>query len=328
MRAVVFDAPAPDGSTTRVADLPVPEPGPGELTIDVHHAGVNFIDVMARRGDPGYADAWPFVPGLEVAGTVRALGPGVDGPPPGTRVAAFTGSGGLAEVAVARSALTVAIPEGVGDAEAAAAPAVLTTAALLLGDAGRLRPGETLLVHSAAGGVGQALARQARVSGAGRIVGTVGGPDRIAAGERAGYDVVLGRGADLAAAILEQTDGRGVDVILDPQGTRLLDVDLEVAAPGARIVLFGNAGGAAMDPLPPAGRLFGGNLSIGAFSISRLSAGAPERVARALTTVLADLERGALTVDVTELAGLDATATAQQGLAEGSGAGKQVVRVG
>ena len=96
MQAVVFTRPAPDRRATRIDELPVPEPKAGEVTIDVSHAGVNFIDVMARRGDAGYADSWPFVPGLEVAGTVRALGAGVEGLTLGTRVAAFTGARGLA----------------------------------------------------------------------------------------------------------------------------------------------------------------------------------------------------------------------------------------
>jgi NADPH2:quinone reductase len=80
MRAVLFERPAADASATRVAELSVPEPGPGQIAVDVAWAGVNFIDVMARRGDPGYAPEWPFVPGLEIAGTIRALGPGVEEP--------------------------------------------------------------------------------------------------------------------------------------------------------------------------------------------------------------------------------------------------------
>src|SRR3954465_6410082 len=105
MRAVVFDRAAPDASATHVADVRVPEPGPGQIAVDVACAGVNFIDVMARRGDPGYASAWPFVPGLEIAGTVRSLGPGAERPARGARVAAFVGRGGLAEVALAPAAL-------------------------------------------------------------------------------------------------------------------------------------------------------------------------------------------------------------------------------
>jgi len=77
MKAVIMTAPAVDGSTTRVADIDEPRPGPGQVALDVAYAGVNFIDVMARRGDPGYAFAWPYVPGLEVAGTIRSVGAGL-----------------------------------------------------------------------------------------------------------------------------------------------------------------------------------------------------------------------------------------------------------
>jgi NADPH2:quinone reductase len=328
MQAVLFTGPAPDNRSTRIAEVAVPEPQADEVTIDVSHAGVNFIDVMARRGDAGYVDVWPFVPGLEVAGVVRALGAGVDGPPVGTRVAAFTGSRGLAEVASAPAQLVVPVPDEVSLAQAAAAPAVLTSAALLVRNAGRLHEGETLLVHSAGGGLGQAIAREARLSGAGLILGTVGGPDRVAAAERAGYDLVLPRNADLAAAISERTAGRGVDVVLDPQGTRLLALDVEVAAPGARIVLFGNASGHPLGELPPAGSLFAGNLSIGAFSISRLAAQAPGRVSRTLHDVLVRLATGTLEIEVNEIDGLGAAPAAQQALAEGRGQGKQVVRIG
>src|SRR5215208_3182610 len=98
MRALIMDEPSNGAERTNVREAPTPVPGPGEVAIDVAYAGVNFIDVMARRGDAGYATGWPFVPGLEVAGTVRELGPGADGLAVGERVAALTGGGGLAEV--------------------------------------------------------------------------------------------------------------------------------------------------------------------------------------------------------------------------------------
>jgi NADPH2:quinone reductase len=327
MRAVVFERAAPDASATRIADIDVPQPGPGQVAIDVVAAGVNFIDVMARRGDPGYADAWPFVPGLEVAGTVRALGRGVSGPSPGTRVAAFVGRGGLAEVAVAHAGLLAEIPAGVGWTQAAAAGGAFTTAALLLEHVARVRAGEIVLVHSAGGGVGQALAQLAPLAGAARILGTVGRPERVEAARDAGYDAVLVRDADMASAVREQTGDRGADVILDPQGTTLLEQDLDLAAPGARIVLFGNAAGGAPDPLPAAGRLFALNASIGAFSLSRMATQLPERVAIALDTVLRHLASGALSVEMHELDDLDATPAVHQELAEGRGSGKRVIRV-
>jgi NADPH:quinone reductase len=327
IRAVVFDRPAPDASATRVTELPLPEPGPGQITVDVSCAGVNFIDVMARRGDPGYAAQWPFVPGLEIAGTVRALGPGVEVPEPDTRVAAFVGRGGLAEVAVAPAALVARVPEGVDLARAAAAGGALTTAALLLEHVARVRAGEVVLVHSAGGGVGQALAQLAPLTGAARIVGTVGRPERVESARTAGYDAVLVRDDDLARALREQTGGRGADVILDPQGTHLLELDLELAAPGARIVLFGNAAGGALGPLPPAAALFAGNAMIGGFSLSRMASQLPDRVAAALHDVLQRLAAGTLNVELHELDGLGSTPRAHDELAAGRGSGKRVVRI-
>lgn len=327
MRALVFDGPSGDTSTTRIAELNIPQPGPGEVSIDVRYAGVNFKDVMARRGDRGYVTAWPFVPGLEVAGTIRALGAGVADLNVGERVAAVTNSGGLAEVAVASARLTVAVPAGLDLERAATAPGALTTAALLLTDIGRLASDEVLLVHSAAGGVGQAAAKLAQIAGVGTLLGTVGSANRLQAAKKAGYHTAFVRSPSLASEILERTGGRGVDLILDPQGTAQLDTDIDVAAPGARIVLFGNAAGAALAPLPPASRLFATNTSIGGFSLAALTATAPQRVTRALREVLHKLEAGELDVELTSVPDLYAAPKAQQALADGSALGKQVVRV-
>jgi NADPH2:quinone reductase len=327
MRALIFDRPAPDAGATRVGEVATPEPGPGELTIEVKAAGVNFIDVMARRGDPGYADGWPFIPGLEVAGIVRALGPGVDGPAVGMAVAAFTRTGGLAEVASVRAELAVQIPDGLSFEQAAVAPGTLTTAALLVGQAGRLHAGETLLVHSAAGGVGHAVASWARLNGVGLLIGTVGSAGRVVAAEKAGYDAALVRSDGLAQQVRELTSGRGVDVVLDSQGTDMVESDLDLLAPGGRVVLYGNAGGAPLAQLPAAGRLYAGNASIAGFSISRMSMNAPGIVANALRDVLRLAAAGRLVLDLTTISGLAAAAEAQQALAEGRGAGKYVVHL-
>jgi NADPH:quinone reductase-like Zn-dependent oxidoreductase len=155
------------------------------------------------------------------------------------------------------------VPDSVDLARAAVAGGALTTAGLLLEHVARVRPGDVVLVHSAGGGVGQALAQLAPLTGVERIVGTVGRPQRVASARAAGYDAVLVRDDSLAQALREETGGHGADVILDPQGTDLLELDLGLAAPGARVVLFGNAAGGTLGPLPPAGALFAGNLMIG-----------------------------------------------------------------
>src|SRR6266568_2257806 len=114
VRALVMKEPSDGTDRTEVREADEPRPGVGEVAIEVACAGVNFLDVMARRGDPGYAMAWPYVPGLEVAGTVRATGQGVDHVRVGQRVAAFTpAGGGLAEVALAPATLTVPVPDNV-----------------------------------------------------------------------------------------------------------------------------------------------------------------------------------------------------------------------
>jgi NADPH:quinone reductase len=327
MRALVFTEPAPDARSTRVASLPIPEPGAGEVAIDVEYAGINFKDVMARRGDRGYVAAWPFVPGLEVSGTIRAVGAGVDALGVGDRVTAFTDSGGLAEVAIAHAALVALVPPELAPERAAVVPGALTSAALLVFDAARVGPDETVLVHSAGGGVGQAVAQLARAAGARRVLGTVGSRERVVAAEQAGYDRVLVRGPELAAAIREAGGDAGVDVVLDPQGTTLLDVDLAVAAPGARIVLFGNASGGPPEPLPTVRELSAANVSVGGFSLAAYAATAPHRVRAAMMRVLDLLLARELTVELRVEDGLERAVDVQQELAEGRGSGKRVIRV-
>jgi NADPH2:quinone reductase len=326
MRALVMTEPSEGPDRTEVREVPVPRPGAGEVAVDVACAGINFVDVMARRGDPGHVGTWPFLPGEEVVGTVREVGAGVEGLDVGQRVAAFIPGGGLAEVALVRAELAVPVPDGVPSQKAAAAPVVLASALLLLTDAARLGPGESVLVHSASGGVGGAVARLVPALGGGRLIGTVGRPEKVAAAREAGYDVALARDrGDLAGAVREAAGG-GVDVVLDPLGTGMLDFDLVVAAPGGRVVLFGNAGGGQPAPLPSAGRLMGANVSVGGFSLSSLSVAAPGRAAGALRRVLALLADGRLDVAVTEVGSLEEVPAVHQLLAEGRGTGKYVAR--
>ncbi|MVZ99937.1 zinc-binding dehydrogenase [Actinomadura sp. LD22] len=327
MRTLMFTGPARNADRTEVVELPAPRPGPAEVAIEVVDAGINFLDVMARRDDPGYVPAWPYAPGKEVAGIVREVGDGVTGLRPGTKVAALTlAGGGLAEVAVAPAALTVPVPDGVPMPVAAAAPLMLASALLLLTQAGRFSPGESVLVHSASGGIGAAVAQLVPALGGGLRIGTVGRAGKVAEARKRGYDVALARDEDIAAEVMKTVDA-GVDVVLDPLGTDMLDVDLAVAAPGARIVLFGNAAGGRPAPLPPMKRLLAGNVAIAGFSISGLSASAPARVAEAVRRVLDLVADGRLDVEVTEVGSLAEVAGVHQLLAEGHGTGKYVARL-
>jgi NADPH:quinone reductase len=327
MRALVMTEPSQGGERTEVREIEEPRPGPGEVTIDVGYAGINFLDVMARRGDAGYVDAWPYVPGLEVSGAVREIGPDVTGLAVDQRVAAFTAGGGLGDVVLVRAEFVVPVPDQIPTPVAAAAPLMLTTALLLLEDAARFRPGETVLVHSASGGVGGAVAQLVPVLGGGLRIGTVGSPDKVASALKSGYDVAVARSEDLTKAVRAATGGAGVDIVLDPLGTTMIETDLGVTAPGGRIVLFGNAGGGVQAALPPAGRLIGGNLAISGFSISRLWATAPRRAAAGLRRVLDLIAEGRLDIAITEVGSLADVPAVHQLLAEGRGAGKYVARL-
>ncbi|MFF3070875.1 zinc-binding alcohol dehydrogenase family protein [Kitasatospora sp. NPDC057936] len=326
MRALVMTAPG-GAENSQVKDVETAKPGPGQVAVDVAYAGLNFVDVMARRGDGGYTSEWPYLPGKEVAGTVRALGEGVTGLAVGDRVVAAPVGGGLAEVAVAEAALTVPVPDGVGLREAAAVPLGLATSVLLLTDAGRFTAGDTVLVHSAGGGIGSAVAQLVPLLGGGRLLGTVGRPEKAAAAVAAGYDAAFARDEDLVEAVRKATDGQGVDLILDPLGTSALPTDLDLAAPGGRIVLFGNAGGGAVDALPPLGRLMAGNLTVTGFSHRGLAATAPAKLARAIRRAMDFLAGAHLPLPVTELADLTDVPAAHDAMETGRATGKYVVRV-
>ena len=327
MDALMMTGPSQGTDRTEIHEIGTPRPGPGEVTVDVAYAGINFLDVMARRGDAGYAGAWPYAPGLEVSGTIREVGRDVTGLAVGRRVAAFTPGGGLAEVVAVPAGFVVPVPGQVSSAVAAAAPLMLTTALLLLEDAAGFRPGRTVLVHSAGGGVGGAIAQLVPALGGGLRIGTVGRPDKVVPALDNGYDKALVRDENLAQAVRAATGDAGVDIVFDPLGTTMLATDLAVTAPGGRIVLFGNAGGGEQAPLPPAGRLIAGNLAIGGFSISRLWATAPQRASAGLRRVLDLLAEGRLRLAVTEAGSLADVPAIHQLLAEGRGAGKYVVRL-
>jgi NADPH:quinone reductase len=327
MQAVQFEGPASDSSKTRVGLAPVPRCGVDQVLIAVRYAGINFKDVMMRRGDAGYVESWPAIPGLEVSGVVADVGEEVSGVSVGDRVVALSNVGGLAEFVAVDSTLVVGVPDGMSLAEAALAPGVLATADLLLDVSARIRPGDVILVHSAAGAVGQAIAQLARLVDDVTLIGTVGAESRVAAAQAHGYDDVFVRNPGLARQVRSVTHGTGVNVILDPQGTTWLDADLDLVAAGGQIVLFGNAGGDRFEALPPAGRLYGANAAIRGFSLAALSRAAPDVVSRSIRRVLGGIVDGSIHAAYVIVDGLPAAPALQQRLADGTGVGKYLVAV-
>jgi NADPH2:quinone reductase len=221
----------------RLADLPSPEPRPGEALIRVSRAGLNFADTHTRTNSYVQKATLPLVPGGEVAGTLEETG---------ERVVALVGSGGYAEYAVASRERIFAIPDGVDDGTALALVIQGTTAWHLLRTAGRLAAGESVVVHSAAGGVGSLATQLAPCFGAGRVIATASSWEKRDLARALGADVAVGAEPDgLTDRLLEANEGREVDLVLDSSGGEVFDASIKALAPFGRIVVNGIASGEA-----------------------------------------------------------------------------------
>jgi NADPH:quinone reductase len=231
-----------------VREVPTPEPGGGEVRVRVRAAGLNRADLMQCRGYyPAPKGSPADIPGLEFAGEVDALGPGVIGPlKVGDRVFGIVSGGGQAEYVVTHERLAMPVPEDLDWEQAAAVPEAFITAHDALETQGRLRPGESVLIHAAGSGVGTAAVQVAHAMGC-----TVFGTSRTAAKLRAAAEFRLGldvgidttQERDFADVVLRQTAGAGVDVVLDLLGAPALAGNLEALAVRGRVVVVGLLGG-------------------------------------------------------------------------------------
>ncbi|MDQ6693691.1 MAG: quinone oxidoreductase [Chloroflexota bacterium] len=230
--------------------MPQPEPGPAEVRVRVEAAGVNFIDVYFRTG--AYkGTALPFIPGQEAAGTVDALGSGVTEFGLGDRVAyAPHAGGGYAEFVVVPAARLVPVPSSVSMHTAAAVMLQGMTAHYLSHDTYPIQPGNTVLVHAAAGGVGGLLVQLAKRRGA-RVLATVSNLEKAALAREAGADEVINYAeVDFAAEVMRLTDGEGVHVVYDGVGKATFDGDLRSLRRRGYLVLYGQSSGA-VEPVDP-----------------------------------------------------------------------------
>jgi putative PIG3 family NAD(P)H quinone oxidoreductase len=209
------------------------------VLIEVASSGVNRADLLQRDGHyPPPSGAPPF-PGLEVSGTVVAVGDGVTERAVGDRVVALLEGGGYAEAVVARATQTLPVPEGVDLVDAAALPEAVCTAWTNLVDTGRLQPGEWLLVHGGSGGVGSLAVQLGAALGA-HVVATAGGRERAERCRELGAEVVVDhRREDFVAAVRAASAGHGADVVLDVIGAANLPDNVRVLAPGGRLVVIG-----------------------------------------------------------------------------------------
>ncbi len=230
----------------RWEEVELPEPGPGEVRIRNTAVGVNFIDIYHRTGL--YPVSWPSGLGLEAAGVVEAVGPGVTMFKPGDRVAHGTGPlGGYAERRNFPADRLVKLPDAIDDRTAAAMMLQGMTVEYLIRRTFAVKPGHTVLFHAAAGGVGTIAVQWLKHLGA-TVIGTAGGPQKVAKAKALGCDHVIDyRSEDFVARVKEITGGKGVPVVYDSVGKDTFMGSLDCLAPRGLLVTFGNASG----PVPP-----------------------------------------------------------------------------
>ncbi|MBC2638932.1 MULTISPECIES: NADPH:quinone oxidoreductase family protein [unclassified Rhodococcus (in: high G+C Gram-positive bacteria)] len=237
-------------SALQLEEVPDPTAGPGQVLVRVLAAPANFPDVLLCRGEYQITPPLPFTPGVELCGEVVAVGDGVTRFAVGERVIGNPNlpGGGFAEMAVMDEVNTFAAPSALDDAEASALSIGYQTSWFALHRRTRLQPGETLLVHAAAGGVGSAAVQLGKAAGA-KVIGVVGGPDKVEYCRRLGADLVIDRRTDdFVPLVKEFTGGRGADVVYDPVGGDAYTKSTKCIAFEGRILIIGFAGGTIPTP--------------------------------------------------------------------------------
>ncbi len=242
----------------RVSEIDLPAPGPGQATVKVTAAGVNFIDIYRRSGV--YPVPLPHIPGTEGAGVVEVVGEGVTDVAVGDRVAWADVADSYAGAVTAQADRLVPVPADVNDQQAAALPLQGMTAHYLAGDSYRIRPGDSVLIHAGAGGVGLLLTQIAKIRGA-RVITTVSTEAKAQLSEQAGADDVLIGYDDIPHRIRELTGGAGVQAVYDGVGKDTFDQSLDSLARRGFLVLFGGSSGQ-VPPVDPQRLNRGGSLSL------------------------------------------------------------------
>ena len=312
-------------SLTLETDADVPAPGAGEVAIDVAAAGLNYADTLMVAGSYQATPALPFAPGLEVAGTIRAVGFGVDSLAPGQRVLAILDAGGFAEVAIAQAQDVFPIPDAMDMATAAGFPITYGTAHGALVWRARLKRGETLLVHGAAGGAGLAAVEVGKALGA-RVIATAGGPEKTAIAADHGADHGIDyKAEDIRQTVKQLTDGQGADVVFDPVGGEVFDASMRCIAWCGRIVVIGFASGTV--PQPKANHLLVKNVSVMGLYWGSYRGRAPELMRRQFEDLFAWTDSGYLHPLISKVYPLEQAVQALTDLKSRKATGKLVLRV-
>ncbi|MEI5034210.1 NADPH:quinone oxidoreductase family protein [Streptomyces sp. S1A(2023)] len=306
------------GEVMRLEETDRPTPGDGQVLVEVRAANVNFPDALLCRGQYQVRPPLPFTPGVEVCGTTED----------GRRVLATPAlpHGGFADYVVADEAALLPAPDSLDDAEAAALHIGYQTGWFGLHRRARLQPGETLLVHAAAGGVGSAAVQLGRAAGA-KVIGVVGGPEKAAVARELGCDLVIDRRSeDIVAAVKEATGGRGADVVYDPVGGDAYAKSAKCVAFEGRILVVGFASG--VIPAPGLNHALVKNYSVVGLHWGLYNTKDPAAV-RACHDELTKLaEQGIVKPLVSERVAMAGAAGAVQRVADGTSTGRIVVLPG
>jgi NADPH2:quinone reductase len=328
MRAIVVDEFGPP-ERLRVGEMPAPQPGPGEVLVEVHMAPVNYVDLLVVGGTYQFLPARPFIPGKGPAGVVTALGPGVTAPPVGARVLAMAEEGGYAEAVTLQADQCYRLPPRMSFADAGSLSLVYDTAWFALRERARLAPGETVLVLGASGGVGQAAVQLARAMGA-RVLAGISRSERTMAVRAAGADAVIDLSREnLRDSLREQvwaaTDGRGADVILDPLGGDVFAAALRALAWCGRLVVIGFAGG--QIPSIKTNYLLLKNIEVSGLQVSDYRKRLPARMAACFAGIFELYEAGRIKPAAAQVFLLDQAGEALAALRDRRLAGRAVLRL-
>jgi NADPH2:quinone reductase len=321
MKAIVF-AQTGGPEVLALSDVAKPEVRPGMVLVKVHAIGVNFADVRFRQGLYVVKPKLPDTPGMEAAGVVEAVGQGVTGLRVGDRVAAFTVKS-YAEFCQAPEPMVIRLPDAVDFVQGAAFPIQVLTAYHMLHTADSVGPGRTVVVHSAAGGVGLCAVQLAKVAGA-RVFGTVSSDAKAQLVRDHGADAVINYATtDFADEVLKLTEGRGVDLILDAVGKPTFEDGLRCLAPFGHLILYGRAGGPT-DPLNVT-TLSAKSQKVSGFMVPTVTRNFPDKTRESAARCFALMREGRLRLHVGKTFPLAQAADAHRHLESRQSTGKLVL---
>lgn len=312
---------SPDADAT-VMQIDMPVPGPGQIRVKIAACGLNFADLLMLKGQYQDTPATPFTLGMEVAGTVDALGEGVTSPAIGTPVAVFGGSGGLAEYGCLDAVRAVPLPDTMPMTDAAAFLIAYGTSHLALEHRARMQPGETLLVLGAAGGVGLTAVEIGKLMGA-TVIACARGADKLEAARHAGADHLIDAKTEDLRAVVKSLGG--ADVVYDPVGGEQWQAAFRACKPEARLLPIGFASGEV--PQIPANHLLVKNLSVLGVYWGGYMKFRPEAVTDSLRVLLGWYAEGRLRPHVSHVLPLERVAEGLELLRSRASTGKVVITI-